>query len=134
MEPRGVVAGVSKGRLWTGRIISGLVVLLLLFDSLTKVLKVQALMAAAVKMGFTELEVVKVGWILLTCIVLYVIPRTAVLGAALLTGYLGGAVATLLHLGMPVGQMLFPIIVGVLAWIGIYLREPRLHPLAPWRA
>lgn len=133
MESWGDAGQVSKGRVWTGRIISGLVVLLLLFDSLTKIMKVASFMAMAVQSGFTVHEVVRVGWILLICIVLYVIPRTAVLGTVLLTAYLGGAVAMILHLGMPEAQTLFPITVAVLTWIGIYLRERRLWSLVPRR-
>ena len=134
MGTLGESAPVSKGKLWTGRILSGLVVALLLFDSGTKVMKTPSFMAMAVKMGFAEHEVVVVGWTLLCCIVVYLIPQTAVLGATLLTAYLGGAVAIQLHMGLVHGEMAFPVIVAILAWLGIYLREPRLSALLPLRS
>jgi hypothetical protein len=82
---------VSKGRLWTGRIITALVVLFLLFDSITKVMKVRAVMEASAQLGYPANAIFTIGIILLVCTVFYIIPQTAVLGAILLTGYLGGA-------------------------------------------
>lgn len=124
---------ISKGRLWTGRIISALVVLFLLFDSITKIFKVRAVIEASAQLGFPLSAIVTIGITLLACTVLYVIPQTAVLGAILLTGYLGGAVATQARVGNPMFEMLFPIIFGALAWAGIFLREPRLSTLIPLR-
>ena len=124
---------VSKGRLWTGRIISALVVLFLLFDSITKVLKVRAVIEASAQLGFPVSAIVTIGVILLVCTVLYVIPQTAVLGTILLTGFLGGAVAANIRIGNPIFNTLFPIIFAALAWTGIFLREPRLSTLVPLR-
>jgi uncharacterized membrane protein (UPF0182 family) len=124
---------VSKGRLWTGRIISALVVLFLLFDSITKVLKVRAVIEASAQLGFPVSAIVTIGVILLVCTVLYVIPQTAVLGTILLTGFLGGAVAANIRIGNPIFNTLFPIIFAALAWTGIFLREPRLSTLIPFR-
>jgi hypothetical protein len=124
---------VSKGRLWTGRIISAVVVLFLLFDSITKVLKVRAVLEASAQLGYPANTIFTIGLILLVCTVFYVIPQTAVLGAILLTGYLGGAVAANLRIGNPMFNTLFPIIFGVLAWVGLYLRESRLGALIPFR-
>jgi cytochrome c biogenesis factor len=124
---------VSKGRLWTGRIISALVVLFLLFDSITKVLKVRAVIEASAQLGFPVSAIVTIGVILLVCTVLYVIPQTAVLGTILLTGFLGGAVAANIRIGNPMFNTLFPIIFAALAWTGIFLREPRLSTLVPLR-
>jgi DoxX-like protein len=126
--------GFSKARLWTGRIISALVVLFLLFDGITKILKVRAVIEASAQLGFPVSAIAAIGTILVLCTVLYVIPRTAVLGAILLTGYLGGAVAIQVRAGNPMFETLFPIIFGALAWTGIFLREPRLGALVPLRS
>jgi hypothetical protein len=132
-SPQQAVA-VSKKALWTGRIVSGLVVLLLVFDGVTKVMKEPHVLAAAAQLGFRASTIVEIGAILLVCTVIYVIPSTSILGAVLLTGYLGGAVVTNMHAGNPVLETLFPVIFGGLAWLGIYLREPRLRALLPLRS
>jgi hypothetical protein len=124
---------VSKGRLWTGRIISALVVLFLLFDSITKVLKVRAVMEASAQLGYPANTIFTIGIILLVCTVFYIIPQTAVLGAILLTGYLGGAVAANLRIGTSMFNTFFPIVFAALAWTGIFLRESRLGALIPFR-
>jgi hypothetical protein len=85
-------------------------------------------------LGFTANLVLPLGMIELICLVLYAIPRTAVLGALLLTGYLGGAVAINLRAGTPVFNIIFPFIIGALIWGGLYLRERRLHSLLPLRS
>src|SRR6266480_4623942 len=102
----------SKARLWTGRIITGLVVLFLLFDGITKVVKERHVLQAAAELGFSDGSMVVIGLILLACTALYVVPRTAVLGAILLTGYLGGAVVTQLRVGNPLFECIFPVIFG----------------------
>ena len=124
---------VSKGRLWTGRIISGLVVLFLLFDSITKVMKVRAVIEASAQLGYPVNAIVTIGIILLVCTAFYIIPQTAVLGAILLTGYLGGAVAANLRIGSAMFNTFFPIVFAALAWVGIFLRESRLGVLIPFR-
>jgi DoxX-like family len=124
---------VSKGRLWTGRIISGLVVLFLLFDSITKVMKVRAVMEASTQLGYPANTIFTIGIILFVCTAFYIIPQTAVLGAILLTGYLGGAVAANLRIGSAMFNTLFPIVFAALAWTGLYLRESRLGALIPFR-
>jgi hypothetical protein len=125
---------VSKGRLWTGRIISALVVLFLLFDSITKVMKVRQVLEASAQLGYPVNAIVTIGIILLVCTALYVIPQTAVLGGILLTGYLGGAVAANLRIGSAMFNTLFPIVFAALAWAGIFLRERRLGALIPLRS
>jgi hypothetical protein len=130
----GTQAGpVSKGRLWTGRIISALVVLFLLFDSVTKVMMVRAVLEASAQLGYPENTIATIGAILLVCTLLYLIPQTAVLGTILLTGYLGGAVAANLRIGSAMFNTLFPIVFAALAWMGLYLRESRLGALIPFR-
>jgi hypothetical protein len=133
MSSTTVTATTSKGMLWTGRVISGLVVLFMLFDCITKIIKLPQVIDASAKMGFTVSMVVGVGWTLLACVVLYVIPRTSVLGAILLASYLGGAVATNVFVHNPVLNSCFAIAFGVLAWLGVYFREARLRALLPFK-
>ena len=123
----------SKARLWTGRIISSLVVLFLLFDGITKVVKERHVLQAAAELGYSADAMVAIGTLLLACTLVYVIPRTEILGAVLLTGYLGGAVETNVHAGHPLFECIFPVIFGILVWAGLFLREPRLGALIPVR-
>lgn len=112
--------------------LSGLVVLFLTFDSVLKFLHPEAVVEAFAKSGWPPDLAVPLGVILLTCTVIYAIPQTAILGAILLTGYLGGAVSTHLRLGDPLfSHVLFPTYLGVLFWGGLFLREPRLRELIP---
>jgi DoxX-like family len=133
MEARIQTAPISKTALWTGRTISGLVVLFLLFDSITKLLKVDAVLKAAAQLGFSARQIVGIGLLLLICTIIYVIPRTSVLGAVLLTGYLGGATAIQVHVGNPMFETLFPVIFGVLVWAGLFMRDEMLRSLIPVR-
>jgi hypothetical protein len=126
-------ASVSKGSLWAGRIITGVVVLFMIFDGVTKVLKAQQVLEATVRMGFPESTIVGMGAALLFSTALYVIPQTSILGAILLTGYLGGATAANVRAGNGAFNMSFPIVFGILVWLGLYLRERRLHTLVPLR-
>jgi len=123
---------VSMGRVWTGRIISGLVTLFMLFDAVMKLEKPAPVLQAFARTGWPAELSVPLGVILLTCTVFYVIPRTSLLGAVLLTGYLGGAVATNLRLENPLlTNTLFPVYFGVLVWASMLLRVPRLGDLFP---
>ena len=125
---------ISKTSLWAGRIISALVVLFLIFDGVTKVMKVNAVMEATARLGFPANLIVGIGVVLLACTAVYVIPRTSILGAILLTGYLGGAAVTNLRAGSSLfGETLFPVYFGVFVWAGLYLRDERLHALIPLR-
>jgi uncharacterized membrane protein (UPF0182 family) len=123
----------SKARLWTGRILTGLVVLFLLFDGIAKVLKERHVLQASAEMGYSANVIAEIGALLLACVAIYLIPRAAVLGATLLTGYLGGAVEANVHAGHPIFECIFPVIFGVLVWAGVFLREPRLVRLMPFR-
>ena len=129
-------AAPSKSRLLTGRILSTLTVLFLIMDIAFKFIRPippQVLQSMA-KLGFEPSLLTTIGILLLVCTVLYVIPRTSVLGAVLLTGYLGGAVSVHLRVGNPLfGYVLFPVYLGVLMWAGLCLREPRLLALLPLR-
>jgi hypothetical protein len=127
-------APLSKGRLWTGRIMSALPVLFLLVDAVGKLVKPAPVVEGTVQLGYPESVLLGLGIVLLTCTVLNVIPRTAVLGAILLTGYLGGAVATHVRVGSPLfSHILFPVYLAVLIWGGLYLRDERLRTLIPVR-
>lgn len=126
-------APVSKKALWTGRIMSALPVLFLLMDGVMKLFKPAIVVETTVKLGYLETVILPLGIVLLTCTVLYVIPRTSVLGAILLTGYLGGAVATHVRAGEGWFPVSFPIIVGVLLWGGLWLRDTRMRALIPLR-
>ena len=130
----GAVA-VSKKGLWAGRILSGLVVLFLIPDGIIKFIKPAPVVDAFAHLGLPLSSSVTLGILLLSCTVLYAIPRTSVLGAILLTGYLGGAVATHLRVGDPLfSHILFPTYLGVVLWLGLYLREGRLRALIPLRS
>ncbi len=120
----------SKKMLWAGRIISGLVVLFLLFDSIIKVMRLDPAVEGTVEFGYNESVVFGIGLTLLVCTILYAIPRTAILGAILLTGYLGGATATQVRVEDP--WFLFPVLIGTLAWTGLWLRDDRLRALFSW--
>lgn len=124
-------APVSKGKLWAGRIISVLPALFLLLDAIGKLVKPKQVVDATVQLGYNENVIVPLGIVLLICTVLYLIPRTAVLGAILLTGYLGGAVATHVRTGESLFSIVFPVIFGILLWLGLYLRDPWLGKLVP---
>jgi hypothetical protein len=129
----GISPHVSKGALWSGRVLSGLVALFLLFDGAMKLVKPVFVVEATTRLGYSESVIVPLGLVLLACAILYVIPQTAVLGAILLTGYLGGAVASHLRHEDTLFEILFPVIFGVLLWGGLYLRDVHLRALVPLR-
>ena len=118
----------SKGMLWAGRIITALCVLFLIVDGGMKAVKAIPSMEGSIQLGWPENLVQGAGLVLLGCTALYLIPRTAILGAILLTGYLGGATAIMVRTDTP---YLFPIIFGVFVWVGIFLRHEKLRKLIP---
>lgn len=122
---------ISKGRLWSGRILGGLPALFLLVDAIMKLVKPAPVVEATVNLGYPESVIIGIGVVLLICTILYLLPKTAVLGAILLTGYLGGAVATHVRVGEGWFSILFPVIFGVLLWGGLWLRDERLQKLIP---
>jgi DoxX-like protein len=126
-------APVSKKKLWAGRIISALPALFLLVDGIMKLVKPPVVVEATVKLGYPESTIIGIGIVLLAATVLYLIPQTSVLGAILLTGYLGGAVATHVRMGEGPFPVFFPVIFGVLIWGGLWLRDDRLLALIPLR-
>lgn len=126
-------APISKASFWGGWIMSILPALFLLLDGGMKLFKPAFVVEATVKLGYPENTIVPIGIVLLICTVLYLLPVTSVLGAILLTGYLGGAVATHVRVGEGAFPITFPIIFGVLLWGGLYLRDWRLRSLIPLR-
>lgn len=126
-------APVSKGAYWAGYIVGGVPALFLLMDGGMKLAKPSVVVEATTKLGYSESVILPLGIVLLLCTVLYLVPFTAVLGAILLTGYLGGAVATHVRAGAGAFEILFPIAIGVLLWGGLYFRDPLLRLLLPLR-
>lgn len=129
-------ASVSKGARWTGYAMSGLIILFLLFDGGIKLVPLEIVTETSAQIGLpTDAGFARtLGILTLIGVVLYAIPRTSVLGAILLTGYMGGAIATHLRIGSPLfSHTLFGVYLGLLIWGGLYLREPRLRALIPFR-
>jgi hypothetical protein len=127
-------AMVSKKSFWAGHILSALAGLFLLVDAVMKVMKASVAVQGTVQLGYPESSVVGIGLVLLVSTLLYVFPGTAVLGAILVTGYLGGAVATNVRVSAPLfSNVLFPVYVGVLVWGGLFLRDERMRALIPVR-
>lgn len=128
------VAKSSKSLLWIGRIVSALPVLFLLMDAVMKLIKPPFVVQATVQLGYPESVIRGLGIVLLICTLLYVLPQTAILGAILLTGYLGGAVASHVRAGQGPLIYLSPILFGVFIWVGLLLRDAALRSLLPVRS
>jgi hypothetical protein len=125
----------STRRLWTGRILSGLGALFMAFDGTIHVLRIAPVVEAFGQLGYPLGVSATLGFIELICVALYLLPRTSVLGAVLLTGYLGGAIATQVRVGAPLfSTTLFPVYVALLLWGGLYLRDERVSSLIPLRS
>ena len=115
-------------RFWAGWVLSGIAVLFLLFDAGIKVLKLPFAVEATTQLGYPASTIVPIGLLEIGCLILYLVPRTSVLGAILWTGYLGGAVATHVRAGSPLlGFTLFPTYVAALLWAGLWLRDDRVR-------
>jgi hypothetical protein len=126
----------SKFARWAGLIMSGLVILFLLFDGGIKLVPLEIVTQTSGEIGLpTDASFARLlGVLTLIGVVLYAVPQTAVLGAILLTGYMGGAIATHLRIGSPLfSHTLFGVYLGLLIWGGLYLRDPRLRALIPFR-
>lgn len=120
----------SKKLLWTGYIISGLVFAMLIFSAVMKLLQPEDFVNEFDRLGWPVYLGVAIGILEIVCAVIYIVPQTSVLGAILLTGYLGGAVATHVRIGDP---FVPPVIAGILVWVALYLRDPRLRALLPFK-
>jgi hypothetical protein len=121
----------SKKMVWTGRIISGICILFLIVDAVMKLLNTKVSIEGSAQIGWPEDKVVSIGFMLLICTILYVIPGTAILGAILLTAYLGGATAIMLRAGNPGHPYFFPVFFGILVWLGLFLRDSKLREMIP---
>jgi len=130
MQSATLAAPLSKTGFRSGLAISGLAVLFLLLDSVIHILKIPAVVESFHQLGYPVSVAVPLGVLELVCLVLYLFRRTSLLGAILLTGYLGGAVAIHLRIGSPLfSHLLFPVYVGMMLWGGLYLRDERLRNL-----
>jgi len=132
MQSQNEVGVTSKAKLWTGRVITVFTVAFLLFDTMVKVLNMPVAVEGTARLGYPAGLVMFIGIVELVCLGAYLYPHTAVLGAILLTGYLGGATATQVRVEDP--WFVFPVVVGVLVWAGLFLRNERLRPLFPLRS
>ena len=121
---------ISKGRLWTGQVITWICVLFLLFDAIMKIIRERHTIETSQHIGWPVETLVPLGFVLLVCTILYIIPRTAVLGAVLLTAWMGGGTAINVREGLP---YIFPIIFGLLVWLGLWLRDAQLGKHLPLR-
>ncbi|HJR76127.1 MAG TPA: DoxX family protein [Nitrospiraceae bacterium] len=124
---------VSKGLLWAGRVMSVLPAFFLLVDGVMKLMKPAVVVEATVQLGYPESVILGLGIVLLASTILYLIPRTSILGAILVTGYLGGAVATHVRVGDGLFSIFFPIILSALLWAGLVMRDARLRAFLPLR-
>jgi hypothetical protein len=118
---------VSRARLWLGRILSYLPAAFLLVDAVMKLVKPSFVVEATVELGYPQSCIVGLGVVLLLSTILYLLPKTSVLGAILVTGYLGGAVATNVRVSTGWFNIIFPVIFGIAMWTGLVLRSPQLH-------
>jgi hypothetical protein len=124
---------VSKGLLWTSYVISALPVFALVMSAYMKFAQSPEVAKGFEHLGWPMKLAIGLGIVEISCTALYVIPQTSVLGAILLTGYLGGAVATHVRVGDPISNVATPIVLGVLVWLGLFLRDARLRALLPLR-
>ena len=118
-------------QLWTGRILSGLAAAFFLVDGGMKLFKPPMVVDATLQLGYPAPSILGIGTVLILSTLLYLFPCAAVLGAVLLTGYLGGAVATHVRVGGPIANILFPVECGLMVWAGLWLRSSSLRRLVP---
>ena len=130
MLPATIAPTTPNRARWAGRILTGIAVLFLVFDMSIKLLASENAVQATGDLGWPAHHLITLGLIQLACLIVYLIPRTAPLGAVLWTGYLGGAIATHLRLDNPLfSHTLFPVYIAVIIWGGLYLRDPRVRAL-----
>ncbi len=134
MAPKSNGLAQPKWMRWTGWGITGFIIAFLLFDSVSKLVLEQHVVEATTQIGYPLDTIRPLGFIGLACTILYGIPRTSILGAILLTGYLGGAIASKVRIEDPMfSSVLFGVYFGILVWGGLYLRDERLRALIPLR-
>jgi len=120
---------MTRTTMWTGRVLSALAVIFLAFDGSIKLMKLPVVIDATAQLGFPQDSILVMGLLLVACTLIYAIPRTSVVGAVLLTGYLGGAVAAQMRVRHPAFEVVFPIIVGSIVWTGLFMRDQRVRAL-----
>jgi hypothetical protein len=118
---------------WISYGLSALPVLFLIMDGAMKIANIQPVIEASQQLGLPVDSAPAIGGLLLACVLVYLIPQTAVLGAVLLTGFLGGALAMQVRVEAPLFSLIFPLLLGALLWAGLYLRMPQLRALLPWK-
>lgn len=121
---------ISKTRVWVSYVLQGLISIMFLMGALMNLLQTEEAVAGATALGFPESSVVYLGLILLVATVLYIVPQTSGFGAILLTGWLGGAVATHIIHGDSVFQVVFPVLFGIIVWVALWLRQGKVQALA----
>lgn len=121
----------SKPMLYVGRTLTVLLALFFLLDAVMKIVRSAPSMEGTMRVGYPAYTIAPIGWTLLVCLAFYVIPRTSIVGAILLTGYLGGATATMVRVSDP--KFFFPSVFGILVWVALYLRDAQLRMLIPLR-
>ena len=131
MQSTRTLPSFPDARLWAGRLFSAAPALFLLVDGAMKLAKPAVVVETTVQLGYPESVITALGIVLLACTLTYLVPAPAILGAILLTGYLGGAVATHVRVGGGTFPIVFPILIGALLWGGLVLRNPRLAALLP---
>lgn len=125
-------SNISKGQLWTGRLMSWLAILFFLVDGIMKFIQPQEVIDGTVSLGYQASQVLIMGILILIPTILYAIPKTSILGAILITGYLGGAIATHFRLGNPLfSHTIFPVYFGILVWGGLWLTNLKIRSLLP---
>lgn len=130
-QPSSGAKTASMASIWTGRILSALTVLFMLFDAFGKFTASAPVIQACTRLGIPTPQLSGIGLLLAISTIIYAIPRTAILGSVLLTGYLGGAVAIQMRAGSPTFETVFPVLFGVVLWAGVYLRECGLRRVFP---
>ena len=134
MQSATQTVSISNNTLWIGRFMSALAVLFMLLDGVVKLFNPPPVVESMTQLGYAENLALAIGIIEIVCVAVYVIPRTSVLGAILLTGYLGGAIASHVRIGSDLFSLVFPVILGLLLWGGLYLRDEQLRKLIPLRS
>lgn len=122
---------VSKGALWAGRALTALPVLMLLLSGVMKILKLPAVVQGFAKYGYPESQMVVIGLLEVGCTIVYLVPRLSVLGAVLMTAYLGGATASNVRIGDP--SFIMTVLLGMMVWGGLFFRDKRIRDLIPLR-
>ena len=128
------MAATPKAMLWSGRALSALFVMFMVFDITIKFMALPVVAQTMATIGWTPDRAAAIAPVELLALLLYVFPRTSVVGAILMTGVMGGAVATHMRIGSPLfSHILFGVYLGLFAWGGLWLRDPRLRTILPWR-